>query len=52
MTTTMGQLVSKLYDRYERAFHDEELAALATQAMIEEILKDARVRGHGRRRSR
>jgi hypothetical protein len=51
-TTTMGQLVSQLFDRYERTFHDEELAALATQAMIEEILKDSRTRGLQRRRQR
>jgi hypothetical protein len=52
MTTTMGQLVSKLYDRYERRFHDEQLAALATQAMIEEILRESRARGAHRRRGR
>jgi hypothetical protein len=52
MTMTMGQLVSQLSDKYERRYHDERLAAIATQAAIEEILRTSRervsdrVRGH------
>lgn len=45
MTTTMGQLVSELFDKFERRYHDERLAAVATQAAIEEILRGSR-RGH------
>jgi hypothetical protein len=38
MRTTIGQLVAALYDQYERRFHDEELAALATQVALNELL--------------
>jgi hypothetical protein len=39
MTTTMGQLVSDLYAKYERELHDEELAAVATEIQVSELLE-------------
>ena len=41
MTTTMGQLVSDLFEHYERRFHDSRLAAVATQATVEDMLSNA-----------
>ena len=41
MTTTMGQLVSDLFARYERELHDPELAAVATQVRLAELLEHA-----------
>jgi hypothetical protein len=46
MTITMGQLVSDLYAKYERELHDEQLAAVATEVRVTELLE-----GHPRRRS-
>jgi hypothetical protein len=40
-TTTMGELVAALFDKYERCFHDETLAALATQAALIDVLRAA-----------
>jgi hypothetical protein len=37
--TTIGDLVSVLFTRYERRFHDEQLAAVATQVTIDELLR-------------
>jgi hypothetical protein len=39
MTITMGQLVSDLYAKYERELHDEELAAVATEIKVAELLE-------------
>lgn len=51
MTTTMGQLISDLYAKYERELHDEHLAAVATQIRVCELLESApHKRGRGRRR--
>jgi hypothetical protein len=50
MTITIGQLVSDLFTRYEREFHDEGLAAVATQVRIAELVRPT-VRGR-RPRSR
>lgn len=44
MTTTLGDLVSELFEAYERSYGDETLAALATQARITELLRASRVR--------
>jgi hypothetical protein len=44
MTTTLGQLVSDLYDKYERSYGDEMLATLATQARIVEMLRNSELR--------
>ena len=41
MTTTMGQLISDLFARYERELHDPELAAVATQIRLAELLERA-----------
>lgn len=38
MKTTIGQVVSELYTSYQRRYHDEELAALATQVVLSELL--------------
>jgi hypothetical protein len=51
MTISMGQLVSDLFAKYERELHDSELAAVATQIKVAEILEDnARRRARGMRR--
>jgi hypothetical protein len=44
MTITLGQLVSDLYDKYERSYQNETLAMLATQARIVEILRGSQTR--------
>ena len=36
---TIGQLVSVLFTEYEQALHDEKLAAVATQAKLQELLR-------------
>lgn len=38
MTITMGQLVSTLFDVYDDELHDKQLAAIATQVRIVELL--------------
>jgi hypothetical protein len=49
MTITMGQLVAQFFEAYDREFHDEELAAVATQVRIAELLekkpRTRRIRG-------
>lgn len=37
--TTIGQLVSDLYTKYERRYRDHGLAAIATKNAVEEILQ-------------
>jgi hypothetical protein len=37
MRTTIGQLVSTLFDVYDDELHDERLAAVATQVRIVEL---------------
>ena len=37
--TTIGQLFEALFTKYERLFHDHELAAVATQRAVEQILR-------------
>jgi hypothetical protein len=45
MTITMEQLVVTLLDAYDRSLHDEELAAVATEVRIVELLQqNARAR--------
>ena len=44
MKTTIGQLVSKLFETYEHRYHDEELAAIATEVMLDDILRVQRRR--------
>lgn len=41
MTITMGQLVSRMFEVYERRYHDQELAAIATQVTLEDLLRTA-----------
>lgn len=38
MTTTMGQLVSEIFTAYDRELGDQELAAVATQVRLSELL--------------
>lgn len=38
MTLTIGELVSTLFDAYDRELHDERLAAVATQVRIVELM--------------
>lgn len=42
MTITMGQLVSTMFEAYERRYHDGQLAAVATQVTLADLLRDAR----------
>ena len=42
MTITMGRLIAGLYDDFTRRYHDDELAAVATEVMLDELL--ARIR--------
>ncbi len=42
--TTIGQLVSKLFSEYEHQFHDEKLVAIATQVVLDELLRQRAVR--------
>jgi hypothetical protein len=44
MTITMGQLVSDVYEAYERRYGDTELAAVATQVTVDDIIQTARKR--------
>ena len=37
--TTLGDLVSALFAKYQRQFHDEEIAAIATRIELEELLR-------------
>jgi hypothetical protein len=47
--TTIGQLVSVLFAKYEQQLHDEELAAVATQVAVDELLSIQRAhRGRSR----
>ncbi len=41
--TTLGQLVEGLYSQYERAYADEEIAAVATQVTLDDMM-NARAR--------
>jgi hypothetical protein len=38
MTTTLGQLVSELYDMFERRYRDPELARMATHVVVNDVL--------------
>lgn len=38
--TTVGQLISTLYTKFEREYHDPELAAIATEVALDELLRD------------
>ena len=41
--TTIGQLISDLYSKYERHYRDEELAAVATQVTVDELFRARRL---------
>jgi len=41
--TTLGQLISDLYTKYERCYRDEELAAVATQVTVDELVRVRRL---------
>ena len=38
MTTTIGQLISGLYDKFQTVYSDDKLVAFATQAKVQEVL--------------
>lgn len=38
MTTTIGQLVAALFEQYEHRYHDEKLAAVATQVTVDDLM--------------
>ncbi len=40
---TIGQLISDLYSKYERRYHDEELAAVATQVTLDDMFRARRL---------
>jgi hypothetical protein len=43
MTITMGQLVSEVFETYERRYGgDTELAAVATQVTLDDLLRATR----------
>lgn len=52
MRTTLGQLISELFDVYERRYRDPHLAALAAQVTVNELLsaREGRTRADARRR--
>jgi len=41
--TTIGQLIAEVYSKYERHYRDEQLAAVATQVTVDEILRARRL---------
>ena len=41
--TTIGQLIADVYSKYERHYHHEQLAAVATQVTVDEILRARRL---------
>jgi hypothetical protein len=38
--TTVGELISTLFTKFERQYHDPELAAIATQVAMDELLQE------------
>ena len=36
--TAIGQLITELYSKYERRYRDHELAAMATQVRLSDLL--------------
>lgn len=44
MTITMGQLVNEVFEAYERRYGDTELAAVATQVTVDDLMRTARSR--------
>jgi hypothetical protein len=50
MTTTIGQLISTLYDRFQTVYGDDKLAAFATQVKVQEVLvRNGRTRTRARK---
>lgn len=37
MKTTIGSLVAQLFESYRRTYHDAQLAALATEVVVDEL---------------
>ena len=52
MKTTIGNLVSEIFEQYRRAYQDDDLAALATEVAVCEIFAAASRQGRTGRRSR
>lgn len=36
--TTLGELIATLYTKYQRRYRDRELAAIATEVMLDQLL--------------
>jgi len=50
--TTLGELITMLFDRLQRLYGDEHLAALATQERVNDVLRRrTRVATRARRRA-
>jgi hypothetical protein len=41
---TLGQVISMLYAKYERQLNDEQMAAVATQVTLDEMLRSRRAK--------
>ncbi|MCX5742903.1 MAG: hypothetical protein NT062_10450 [Proteobacteria bacterium] len=37
--TTIGELISTLYTKFEQQFHDHEVAAIATELALADLLR-------------
>ena len=48
-TTTLGDLITTLYDEFLAAYGDEELASVAVAATINDLMLDATVARRGER---
>ena len=44
MTTTMGDLIAKLFSSYEERYQDIELARIATAMAIRDLARTRRIR--------
>ncbi len=45
--TTLGELISVLYDEYMEIYGDEDLASVATAATINDLIGEAHVASRG-----
>jgi hypothetical protein len=42
--TTIGDLISELFTKNQQQFHDDRLAAVATQVVVDELLRERQKR--------
>jgi len=45
--TTLGEVISMLYDEYMEIYNDEELASVATAATINDLLMESAAHSRG-----